>query len=202
MRHAVIFDIDDTLLHSMEADDRIYRQAIRDVVGHVEFRATLAEYDHVSDTGILRQVLSDNKIADGVFEEIRERFLNSLEAHVATVGAFQQVDGAGEMLRRLRASNKHSVALATGCWRRSAVLKLRTAGLLFDDLPLATADDAMERIAIMQHALDSLAGPVGSVTYFGDGIWDQRACSELGWQFRPVGPTLNGIESYNDEFRD
>ncbi|MGB5347447.1 MAG: HAD family hydrolase [Woeseia sp.] len=200
--HAVIFDIDDTLLHSMSDDDRLYRQAIREVVGEVRFRASLADYEHVSDTGILRQVLADNNVKDNVFDAIRERFLAAIEAHVAANGPFREIAGARAVLDRLRHSPQHAVALATGCWRRSAELKLRTAGFTIDDLPLATADDAMERIAIMQRALAALAGNFDSVTYFGDGIWDQRACQELRWNFRPVGPALNGIEAYHDEFRD
>lgn len=200
--HAVIFDIDDTLLHSMADDDRLYRQAIRDVVGDVRFRASLADYDHVSDAGILRQVLSDNDIVDDVFDDIRERFLASIEAHIEDNGPFREIDGARAVLDRLRRSQQHAVALATGCWRRSAELKLRTAGFPVNDLPLATADDAVERIAIMQHALDSLAGDFQSVTYYGDGIWDQRACEQLGWRFRPVGPALNGLVAYHDEYRD
>lgn len=200
--HAVIFDIDDTLLHSMADDDRLYRQAIRDVVGPVQFRESLAHYEHVSDTGILRQVLRDNQLPDSFFDEIRERFLRSIEAHVEEHGPFREIDGARELLDRLRASPDHDIALATGCWRRSAELKLRTAGFAFDDLPLATADDATERIAIMQHALQAIGGKFTSVTYYGDGVWDQRACQQLGWQFRPVGPALNGIETYREEFRD
>jgi len=200
--HAVIFDIDDTLLHSMADDDRLYRQAIQEVVGPVRFRASLADYEHVSDTGILQQVLSDNNIAGDAFEQIRERFLASIEAHVERHGPFREVDGARDALDRLRASRQHAVALATGCWRRSAELKLRTAGFSYEDLPLATADDAVERVGIMQHALASLEGEFASITYYGDGVWDQRACLELGWQFRPVGAALGGIEAYHDEFRD
>jgi len=202
MKHAVIFDIDDTLLHSMADDDRLYRQAIHDVLGEVRFRPTLADYAHVSDTGILRQVLEDNAIDDdgSRFAAIRGRFLDALARHVEENGPFREIEGAGDMLRRVRASEAHAVALATGCWRPSAELKLRTAGFEFDDLPLATADDAVERESIMRHALASLGGEFESITYYGDGVWDQRACRQLGWTFRAVGEALDGIRAYHDEF--
>lgn len=199
--HAVIFDIDDTLLHSMADDDRLYRAAIREVVGDVEFRASLADYEHVTDAGILQQVLRDNELDAGFFNEIRERFLDSIEKHVAANGPFQEIDGAREMLGRLQDLDDHLVAFATGCWRRSAELKLRTAGFAVDGLPLASADDAIDRIGIMRHALGSLDGKPASVIYYGDGVWDQRACRELGWRFRAVGPALNGLTSFRDEFR-
>lgn len=204
MIHAVIFDIDDTLLHSMADDDRLYRQAIRDELGEVRFRNSLAEYEHVSDTGILREVLSDNGVGepDRYFVAIRERFLASLRQHVEQQGPFREIDGARAVLDRLRGSVRHSVALATGCWRESAELKLRTAGFEVDELPLATADDSAERVGIMLHALGSLDGRFESVTYYGDGVWDQRACRQLGWEFRAVGPALDGILRYDGEFAD
>ncbi|MEQ8205663.1 MAG: HAD family hydrolase [Woeseia sp.] len=202
MIHAVIFDIDDTLLHSMSADDVLYRQAIRDTVGKVRFRAQLADYQHVSDFGILREVLNDNGIAatDDTTAAIQRRFLDSLAEYVETNGPFREIDGARKLIDRLRASNDHAVALATGCWRESAQLKLHTAGFDVADLPLATADDAVPRVDIMQTALRALPTGLASITYFGDGVWDQRACASLGWRFRPVGPGLNGIGNYHGEY--
>lgn len=204
MRQAVIFDIDDTLLHSMDADDRLYRQAVRDVLGEVRFRASLADYTHVSDTGILRELLDDNGVEDAerCFGVVRERFLASLERHVSEHGPFREIDGARAMLGRLGQSGAHGVALATGCWRPSAELKLKTAGFELDGLPLATADDAVERVAIMRHALAALGDDFESVTYYGDGVWDRQACRELGWTFVPVGPALGGLSAYHDEFTD
>lgn len=204
MTHLVIFDIDDTLLHSMDADDRLYREAIRNVVGPVRFRDTLADYDHVSDMGILLQVLEDNGIEaqDEVVGSIRTTFLDSLHAYVEANGPFREIDGAKEVIERLRGSQRHAVALATGCWRASAELKLNTAGFDVGGIPLASADDAKERVAIMQTALTHLAAEPASITYYGDGIWDQRACADLGWRFRAVGPRLGGIESFAEEFSD
>lgn len=30
-----------------------------------------------------------------------------------------------------------------------------------------------------------------------DALWDERACRELGWRFRPVGARLQGIREYS-----
>ena len=62
-RHAVIFDIDGTLLHSAEIDDALYRQSVRDVLGDVRLRPTLADYEYVTDSGILAQIFADNGLA-------------------------------------------------------------------------------------------------------------------------------------------
>jgi beta-phosphoglucomutase-like phosphatase (HAD superfamily) len=202
MKHAVIFDIDGTLLKSFAEDDRLYREAVVQVLGDVRFRRTLSEYDRVTDTGILLQVLEDNDIgADrDRIADVKEAFFLRLEAHVKAVGPFVEMPGAKNVVGRLRNSETHQIAIATGGWRRSAETKLRTAGFDVSSIPLATSDDAIERTAIMELALASIGEEAASVTYFGDGPWDSQACDILGWTFRAVGPALAGISSYDDEF--
>ena len=197
--HAVIFDIDGTLLHSAAVDDALYRQAVREVLGEVHLRSTLHEYPFVTDTGILWQIFADNEIDEehGLLDKIRAKFVDLLERHVRNHGPFSEVPGATNWLRELQSSASHAVAMATGGWRQSAELKLSSAGIDYTDIPLATANDHHERTAIMEIALASLGGVFDSVTYYGDGPWDRDACCELGWEFVAVGPELGGLESYH-----
>ena len=60
--HAVIFDIDGTLINSASIDDALYREAVRRVLGEVQLRPSLHAYDYVTDTGILYQIVADNEI--------------------------------------------------------------------------------------------------------------------------------------------
>jgi len=202
MKHAVIFDIDGTLLNSAEEDDRLYREAVAQVLGEVRLRPTLSDYDPVTDAGILLQILRDNGIGEDAsrIAEVKEAFFQRLESFVDRQGPFVEIPGAKEALGRLSRSDLYEVALATGGWRRSAEIKLETAGFDIASLPLATSDDAIERPAIMELALAAIGEEVDSVTYFGDGLWDARACEILGWKFRAVGPVLAGISSYEGEF--
>lgn len=197
--HAVIFDIDGTLLHSAAVDDALYRQAVRAVLGEVRLRQTLHEYPFVTDAGVLQQILSDNDIRSEqrLFEEIRALFVDLLRAHVNEHGPFEEIPGATKLLQFLRNSSEHAVAMATGGWRQSAELKLSSAGIDFSDIPLATANDHHERTGIMEIALQSLGGAFTSVTYYGDGPWDRDACRALGWEFVAVGPELGGLETYH-----
>ena len=59
---AVIFDIDGTLVESSGFEDNLYVAAVRDVLGDVCIRKTWNTYSHVTDTGILRQIMEENRI--------------------------------------------------------------------------------------------------------------------------------------------
>ena len=196
--HAVIFDIDGTLLESAAVDDALYREAVRRVLGDVQLRPSIHAYDYVTDAGIFAQILEDNAIQakQEAQLEIKEHFVSGLHSHVERNGPFVEVPGASNLLQSLRESAAHAVAIATGGWRESAEFKLQSAGLDFSDFPLATANDHYERTAIMEIALSRLGPQFDSITYYGDGPWDREACAALDWRFIPVGPELGGIDSY------
>ena len=197
--HALIFDIDGTLLDSSAQDEELYKQAVEHVLGSVHFRPSLHEYDNVTDTGILLQVLADNSVgADPVIvDAIKSEFFRLIDEFVRVQGPFREVPGARAMLRRITRSSSHGLAIATGGWRRSAEIKLATAGFNPGEVTLATSDDAVTRIDIMQTALQSLGVTASMVTYYGDGAWDRQACEELGWHFVAVGPALDGLSSFD-----
>lgn len=196
--HAVVFDIDGTLLQSAAVDDMLYRQAVETVLGNVRFRPSLADYTCVSDSGILQELLADNAIRQdaAIVEAVKSHFVAALRAHVAEFGPFAEIPGAANKLRELQDSPAHAVAFATGGWRASALLKLASAGLDAFGFPLASSDDAADRTEIMRIALAGLGTGFDSVTYYGDGPWDREASLQLGWDFVAVGPTLGGLDAY------
>lgn len=200
--HAVVFDIDGTLLQSAAIDDVLYREAVLTVLGGIRLRASFADYDYVSDSGILSQILADNSIAEDpvLLGAVKARFVTALKAHIANSGPFPEIPGAKNALRKFQASADHCVGIATGGWRESAILKLETSGFGAANIPIATSDDAQDRKEIMKIALSHLGCSFSSVTYYGDGPWDREASAELGWEFVAVGPTLNGLRTYNDMF--
>lgn len=195
---AIIFDIDGTLIDSMSIDTEQYFLSIEDVLGPVKIRQDLTDYDHVTDTGILTQLFEDNGRVAGPKEiaNIQSVFVERLKRAIENEGPFRAIDGAAEFFGKARVRSDTRVAIATGGWRRSAMLKLQSAGIDFDGTHLVTSDDASARVEIMRLAIDRLGKDFESITYFGDAEWDRRACKDLGWKFVAVGPRLGGIESY------
>lgn len=195
---AILFDIDGTLIESMAVDTELYFASVNEVLGPVRIRDKLSDYDHVTDSGILAQLFDDNgyPFDAELAAAVRTVFVDSVRKHIETAGPFPAVDGAVHFLQEARGSDDARVAIATGGWRGSALLKLASAGFEIDGIPLVTCDDAPSRIEIMRTALTSIGGDFDSVTYYGDAEWDERACRSLGWNFVPVGPDLGGIESY------
>ena len=197
---AIILDIDGTLIDSMAIEPDLYFSSISAVLGSVEIRENLNDYDHVTDSGIIAQVMEDNALplGSGAIESIRNRFVASLAEHIETDGPFPEIPGAARFINRLRDSKEHGVAIATGSWRRSALLKLETSELNVKGIPVFSCDDSPSRTEIMRIALSQLGNMYESVTYFGDAEWDRRACETLGWEFVPVGSGLGGIETYDN----
>ncbi len=197
---AIVFDVDGTLIESMSIDSELYFSSINSVLGPVNIREDLSDYDNVTDSGILAQLIDDNGFSseDEVAESIQAIFVESLRKHIQTVGPFPAIEGAIQMVDKVRHSANTRIAIATGGWRRSALLKLESTGFNIDGIPVATCDNSPSRIEIMRTALSRIGNDFESVTYFGDAEWDRQACQNLGWNFVAVGPDLGGIESYEN----
>jgi FMN phosphatase YigB (HAD superfamily) len=198
-QHAAIFDIDGTLLDSYGIDNAMYAEAVRLTLGAVHIRDAWEKYVHVTDTGVLADICSDNDLVyDGsVSMAVMNVYLGLLRAQTKAKGPYREIPGALKYLNTLRERPDVRVAYATGGWRASAEHKLTSAGFPLEGIPLASADDYQDRTQIMLHALGQLEGPITSVTYFGDGLWDRAATVQLGWEFVAVGPRLGGLSDFS-----
>lgn len=198
--HAKVFDVDGTLLQSASVDDRLYREAVRSVLGDVRFRASLHDYEFVTDSGILQQLRIDNELVESPSQtaQIKAAFLELVNDHIERYGPFQEMPGAREFFDRLRGADHCRVSIATGGWMETALRKLESAGFDMTDIPLASSDDAIDRREIMKISLDRLGSEFDTITYYGDGTWDRAASRSLGWRFVAVGSELGGIRSFFD----
>lgn len=195
---AILFDIDGTLLESDDVDGELYIAAVEHALGKVRIRSSWGEYRHVSDAGILDEILVDNAITrdEHIIAAIKTDFVDRLRRHIEEFGPFAELPGAREFVRTLCSATDRVCGYATGGWSSAALLKLTSAGFPVNGVPLSSADDSPERCAIMQNAIQRLDSCCETVTYYGDGLWDQEAALRLGWNFVPVGAKLGGITSF------
>jgi len=75
------------------------------------------------------------------------------EQYNSNSSSFAELPGASIALSRLRRESDWGVAIATGCWRESALLKLRAAKIDIDGIPAAYAEDGLSREEILEAAL-------------------------------------------------
>jgi phosphoglycolate phosphatase-like HAD superfamily hydrolase len=183
----VIFDVDGTLVDSTEFESRLYVVAVLDVLGRISIRSNWGEYEHVTDSGILRQICHENDLDVSECEhQVRARFGELVSQHLRRQGSCQPLPGALRLFNELRSTSSVRVGIATGGWGHTARMKLQHAGFDVSRVPLASSDDGHERIRIMERCRTMMPAMERTI-YVGDGEWDRRASEILGWRFIGVG---------------
>jgi phosphoglycolate phosphatase-like HAD superfamily hydrolase len=152
---------------------------------------------------------------EGELINFKSCLVNLLAAHRAKDSSlFVEISGAARALGRLHRETEWVVALATGCWRDSAELKLKAAGIQAEHLPAAFAEHGLSREAILQTAVSHAQQSCGQsrferIVSVGDALWDVQAARNLGIAFIGVGKGYGGLrlrqagathvlESYSD----
>ena len=201
--HLVMFDIDGTLVDSAGFDTELYVEAVRNVLG-VEIDSDWNSYEHVSDSGILEEVLRRTRL-DGepkdLAARVQGRFIGLVRDYLArSPAAVREIAGAKRLVERLLELPDVRVGIATGGWETTALLKLAHVGIHVERLGFASASDACARTDIMRLAAQrALRGATcARATYFGDGAWDRRASAQLGYDFVAVGNGVPHTIAYAD----
>lgn len=188
--HLVIFDIDGTLIHSHKNEADCFERALTKIMGVSNVSKDLETYEHVSDHGILNECiyralgrLPTASELDKIEEEFIHQFTQVL-AHVPPT----PIPGVRSLFNELAEEEDVALAIATGCYLRSARLKFTHSNLPFHHLPIGTSNDSAIRTNIMQTAHHRARDTYNitefdSVTYIGDGPWDVRAVQALQWNF-------------------
>jgi len=189
----LIFDLDGTLVKSNVFDDACYVQALREVLGHSNFNTNWETYQHVTDTGLLYELLLNLGVDEpqSIIKRVRGVFGEQIKHYLNNGGACVPIPGAIESISQL-VSSGFKVGIATGGWGHTARMKLRHAGFNEPEF-LSSCDDAMDRPGIMLHCCKMLGGDPGRAIYFGDASWDVKATKALGWRFIGVGEHFSGV---------
>jgi phosphoglycolate phosphatase-like HAD superfamily hydrolase len=191
-----IFDIDGTLTNTNSVDDGCFVNALAEAHAITGINTNWATYSHTTDSGITKQIYQEKYGRDPEepeLEKFKACFVNMLgEQYDSNSSSFAEIAGASVALKRLRRDPDWAVAIATGCWRGSALLKLRAAKIDIDGIPAAFAEDGLSREAILESAVSQALGlcrvsAFDKTVSIGDGLWDVRTARNLGFAFLGVG---------------
>lgn len=188
MKH-LMFDIDGTLTQSYEFDEACYLEAVYEVIG-ININNNWADYPYVTDRGILKTVIEDYGLPHSLLELeeiVKNVFVNKVKLSIANEPV-KEIQGAKRFISYLNERKDCRVSFATGGWYETAKLKLESAGFNTDKLYIASSNDHFSRVEIMKKAREMVDSENRMpVTYFGDALWDVKACEELGFELIIVG---------------
>jgi len=191
----LLFDIDGTLTATSRDDDRFFREAVSEACETGAEVTAWEEFPDVTDAAIARVILSratGKPARDRDLLHVREEFIKRWVRAVETGAvSIEPLPGAREILIEARARRDCVVAIITGGWAPTAILKLQTARLAVNGLVIATCEDDETRSSIIRSATIFAAAERGTPGFssrvvIGDGIWDARAARSVGAGFLGV----------------
>jgi len=188
----VIFDLDGTLTQTNEVDDLCFPWAFAENLGVIDLNTDWSTYTHSTDTVVFQEAFAQRFRRHPTPDEAKsfeQRFVESLaELYASRPAMFAEVQGATALLKQLEQDTRWAIAVATGCWKRSADFKVDAAGIPATGLPMAFAEDGPSREAIVETAvrraiLHYRRQYFERIVLVGDRIWDLKTAQTLGLPF-------------------
>ncbi|HKQ77693.1 MAG TPA: HAD family hydrolase [Blastocatellia bacterium] len=192
----VIFDIDGTLTETSRVDEICFTRAFAEEQGVEVISDHWSGCPHVSDSAVtqhLFQYYFGRDPCDHESSAIKQRLVDLLEEHhLIDRSYFAEIPRAAETFNRLVESRGWAKAIATGCWRPSAEMKLRAASINYQGVPGGFAEDGAARelivgAAISRSRVSYQCDNFDRMVSVGDGVWDVRTAARLGLAFVGVG---------------
>ena len=191
-----IFDIDGTLTNTNSVDNECFVKAFAEALAITEIDTNWAAYPHTTDSGITQHIFEEKfgrnpeETEVGKFKAYFVKMLR--EQYQSNSSSFAEIAGASAALNTLKRDSDWAVAIATGCWRESALLKLKAAKIDADGIPAAYAEDGLSREDILRAAVSQSleqyrVSRFGKIVSIGDGVWDVRTARRLNFAFLGVG---------------
>jgi len=196
--HLLIFDIDGTLTDSTGIDDKCMEKSLSNAGNLKASSLDWSSFTHPTDAGIVNQLFENDEDTKAA---VKSQFLNEMfVAAEDDPSHFSEILGASALLQLLEAHG-FDLAIATGSWKKSGLLKLKHVSFDTSKLPFAHCDLHFDRVEIARHALESSKAHYKKtdwhqVTYFGDGTWDFSTAVAHNFSF--IGIDLHGTKALNN----
>lgn len=184
-----MFDIDGTLTATTEADNGCYDRGFLRAFGVPLPTTDWHAYTHVTDVGILREVIEPiwgRSVTQSEIDAFESAYLDEVErAFKSNPEGFAGVPGARELLRSFAENTEGvAIALATGGLRRTALFKLSKMGSRQGALLPAVLRTTRSRGRTLPSVAAKRSGVHADDTvYVGDGMWDLLTSRELGMRY-------------------
>jgi phosphoglycolate phosphatase len=180
MARIFLFDIDNTLLNSAGAGGRAMNLAFRDLFG-IEDGFEGVEFSGRTDSSIFRNGLLLHRLPDGEFPALMARFKATYLRHLARTLPQREggvLPGVPALLRALSETDGVRLGLATGNFRRGAMMKLEYYGIRRFFRNGGFGEDSEERskvVALAIRRLGTRPGGRNPVYVVGDTPIDVKA---------------------------
>jgi len=191
-----IFDMDGTLTNTNKVDGECFARSLQLEFGVDITSLPWDEDTHITGSGItywiFQQVFARYPEAEEI-QRLINRFVGLLkEAHQASPQFFNEIAGAGYLLRLLSGTSDWKIAIATGDWYAPATHKLKCAKIPIEGIPLSTSDDVFSREDIVTNCIAKAQIHYGvdrfsKIVSIGDGVWDIKTAKALRLSFIGVG---------------
>ncbi len=186
----VVFDLDGTLIDINPIEDEAFVTAFREELGIDCTTTDWSQFEFVTNAGIAGAFMEavEEPLRTEALRRVRRRFVDLLERGSAS-RAFRPIRGAAALIEHLRRTDWRAV-IATGCWRSSVEVKLRSSGLE-GLLPFISSDEDRSREGIVRRAIalaaEQHASEFDRIVMIGDASWDVRTARKLALPFVGVG---------------
>ncbi|WP_414754939.1 HAD family hydrolase [Anabaena sp. CCY 9910] len=213
----MIFDIDGTLINSNNIDSDCFISAFELEFGFTNISSSWAKYTNVTDSGIAQEIFIEKLgqlPTQMELENVKKCFVNLLQkSSHENPNLFDEILGSGQILAELQVNQDWCVAIATGGWYNSAILKLEKANLNIQGIPLASSDDGITREDIINCAISKSkeiyqVREFQKIVFVGDGVWDVATAYNLNIAFIGRENKLDnillnaGVENIVEDFID
>ncbi len=195
--HLIIFDIDGTILDSVDEDDKCFIQTFADLYQLDLGAVAWNDFKHVTDawmtTTIFKQYFDRGPSAEEL-NQMKTRYYQLLNG---VKHKFKAVRNALHFIEDLHARRDCIIGFATGGWGANAMLKCSSVGLDLERFIFKTSSDHYDRgrivdLVVQEAQVKHKLKGFDSITYFGDGLWDYRTTQMLGINFMGVDIHGNG----------
>lgn len=201
----IMFDVDGTLVDSMKVDEIYFVDSVKEAFNIESIDTNWSNYPHATENCILDSIIKNQYNRDLEKHEI-DSFIKIFHKKLETFikenpNELIEISGANSFINELIANKKYALSIATGGYKETIKLKLEKAEINISNLPFACSREGRSREEIMKIAENKskILYDVDSfeeIIYFGDGLWDYKACKNLNYKFIAVTKDVKKFNEY------